>query len=231
MSHAQGITPPRAALAGPALAGLAIGALVASVLLPALLPAWIGSLTGDEPKAYWYLSRASGLTAYGLVWLSVVTGLLQSSGIARGLFDGPAIYGVHRHAAWSGLAFATFHAVVLLGDRYLGGSLATIAVPFAMSRHAPGWVGLGQLGLYLGLAVAVSFRLRGRIGARTWRALHFASFTVFALVLAHAALAGSDRASPWIAAYYASTGGLVAALTLVRALRERARKADASLTE
>jgi predicted ferric reductase len=204
-----------------ALLGASVGALVAVALVPTWVPAAMGTLTGEAPRAFWYLSRASGLTAYGLIWLSVITGLLQSGGLGRELVRGPALFELHRHAAWAGLAFATFHALVLLGDRHAGGSLAALAIPFAMVRHAPGWVGLGQLALYGGVVVAVSFRLRGRIGARAWRALHFASFTVFVLVVAHAVLSGTDAGEPWVAAYYGSTLAVVALLASLRALRAR----------
>lgn len=205
----------------PWIVGASLGALCAIALTPTWVPALAGTLTGDQPSAYWYLSRASGLTAYGLLWLSVVCGLLQSNGIAPRALRGPAFLELHRHAAWMGLAFAAFHALVLLGDRHLGSGLLGLVVPFGMTRHAPGWVGLGQLALYAGVVVAVSFRLRARMGARTWRALHFASFTVFVLVLAHAVLAGSDTAVPWVALFYCGTAAVVVFLTVLRILGEK----------
>lgn len=204
----------------PMLVGASLGALAALAVAPTWVPAWVGTLLGEEPKAFWYLSRASGLTAYGLLWLSVVVGLLRTTGVAREQFRGQRFLALHRQAAWTGLAFAAFHALVLLGDRRVGADLLDLSVPFAMARHAPGWVGLGQLALYGGVAVAISFGLRARIGARAWRALHFASFTVFVLVLAHAVLAGSDAAAPWVAAFYSATAAVVASLTALRALRE-----------
>jgi hypothetical protein len=59
----------------PLILGASLGALGALALTPTWVPALVGTLTGDAPAAYWYLSRASGLTAYGLLWLSVVCGL------------------------------------------------------------------------------------------------------------------------------------------------------------
>jgi DMSO/TMAO reductase YedYZ heme-binding membrane subunit len=40
--------------------------------------------------------------------------------------------------------------------------------------------------------LAVSFRLRKRIGPRGWRRLHYASFAAFGLAVAHALTAGTD---------------------------------------
>jgi predicted ferric reductase len=191
-----------------------IGAALGLLALPAWGPALASSLVAG--KASWYLSRASGLVAYVLLWMSVTAGLLSSSGIGRRLCRGPAIYDVHRHAAWLGLTFAAFHALVLMGDRHVGGDLVALLVPFAMARHARGWVALGQLALYGGVLVALSFRLRGKLGARTWRALHFASFTIYVIALAHGLLAGTDASAPAVLASYAASGAVVAMLTMIR---------------
>ncbi len=196
-------------------AGAAVGAFVAIALTPTWVTAIAGSLEGSAPKAFWYLSRASGLTAYGLIWVSMVSGLLQSNR----LVCGAAVMQLHRHAAWTGLAFAAFHALVLFGDSHVGGDAMALVVPFGMTRHASGWVGLGQLSLYGSLALALSFRLRSRIGGRTWRLLHYASFTVFVLVLVHGVQAGTDARLPWVVAYYAATASVVASLTALRILR------------
>jgi hypothetical protein len=58
------------------LAAVAVGTLAAVVVLPVWLPGLSHSLLGVEPQAYWYLSRASGFVSYGLLWLSIVLGLL-----------------------------------------------------------------------------------------------------------------------------------------------------------
>lgn len=212
----MGSPPPVADLGRPAL-GAALGALLALALSPAWVPALAGSLGGVEPPAYWYLSRASGLTAYGLIWLSITLGLAQSTGLAKGA----TLLAWHRHAASTGIAFTAFHALVLLGDRHVGGDPAALLVPFAMRAHAPGWVGLGQLAAYGLVAVAGSFALRRKIGARAWRGIHYASFTVFVLVVVHAALAGSDAGHPVVIVYLSATTAVVAALVGLRLLRLR----------
>lgn len=208
------------AITPAALTATFAGAMLAVLLTPTWVPALASSLSGAEPKAFWYLSRASGLTAYALLFVSVVAGLSMTSRVRARSIAPPVRFALHQQAAWLGLVLAAFHALVLIGDAYLRPSLLAIVVPFGL-EHARGWVGLGQIALYAGAIVALSVKVRARIGFRAWRAIHFASFTVYVLALAHGILAGSDAESPWIAAGYVISGAVVALLTTYRVLTAR----------
>ena len=54
---------------------MVVGLLVAIVLLPTWLPNLSFSLGSEEPKAYWYLSRATALVSLSLLWISMALGL------------------------------------------------------------------------------------------------------------------------------------------------------------
>lgn len=211
--------PPSIAL--PALLTLllsaAAGAFAAAVVLPVWLPALSASLLGPEPKAYWYLSRATAVVSFGLLWLSMVFGLLMTSKLSRAWPGGPTAFELHQHTSLLGLAFALFHALILLGDRYVQATLAQVLVPFAYPGGEPLWVGLGQIALYGLAAVGLSFYVKERIGRALWRLIHFASFAVFALSLAHGIWSGSDSASPLVAGVYWVAGASVLFLTIYRA--------------
>jgi predicted ferric reductase len=212
--------PP--ALATQALLTLALGgvagALVALVALPAWLPGLSASLAGAEPKAYWHLARSSALVAYVLLWLAMLLGLLMTNRLARAWPGGPTVFELHQHTSLLGLAFAVFHALILLGDRYIEATLAQVLLPFAYTGFAPLWVGLGQLALY-GLAlVAASFSLKDRLGRRLWRLVHGLSFVVFVLALAHGIASGSDSGAALVLALYWASGGSVLFLTIYRVL-------------
>jgi len=114
------------------------------------------SLSGSEPRAYWYLSRAAGLTAYGLLWLAIVLGLSLSNRLARVWPGGPTAADLHQFASLLALVFAAVHGLVLLGDQYIGYTAVQILVPFAGTAYRPLWVGLGQVGFYLAAVVAVT---------------------------------------------------------------------------
>ena len=193
------------------------GALTAAVVFPRWFPALSASLLGPSPKAFWYLSRSSALIAYILVWLSMVFGLLMTNKLARLWPSGPTAFMLHQHTSLLGLGFALFHALILLGDRYIGYSIAQLVVPFASTSYQPVWVGLGQLAFY-GLAlVGLSFYAKSWIGRPMWRAIHFLSFALFGLALVHGVTSGSDSRELWVRALYWLTGSTVCWLTIYRA--------------
>ncbi len=199
-------------------AAVAAGALLAAVALPAWLPGLSDSLLGAAPQAYWYLSRASAIVSYILIWLSMALGLMITNKLARVWPGGPGAFDLHQHASLLGLIFAMFHGLILLGDRYINFSLAQVVIPFASVNYSPFWVGLGQLSFY-GLAlVGLSFYVRKAIGHRVWRLLHTLSFSVFIMALAHGVASGSDSGVPVISAMYWGTAGSLVFLTVYRVL-------------
>jgi len=195
-----------------AVAAGVLGALVIFVLVLRSLPVLAASLSGSEPRAYWYLSRASGITAYGLLWLSIVLGLSLSNRLARVWPGGPTAADLHQFTGFLALGFAAVHGLVLLGDQYIGYTLAQILLPFIGTGYRPLWVGLGQIGFYLAALVAFSVYLRGAVGYRAWRIIHYGSFAVYLLATVHALGAGTDSAAPL--AFGAYTGGATAVCLL-----------------
>lgn len=196
----------------------AAGALAAAVVLPSWLPHLSESLLGPEPKAYWYLARASAFVAYGLLWLSMILGLTMTNKLARVWPGGPVAFDLHQHASLLGLAFALFHALVLLGDRYIGYTLPQLLMPFASTAYKPLEVGLGQIAVYLLALVGLSFYVRGLIGRKLWRSIHFLSFALFFLALLHGIGSGTDSAAPFATIFYWATGGTVLFATVYRVL-------------
>ncbi len=217
-----------AALAGTSvlaiLFAVIVGALAAAIVLPRWLPGLTASLLGAKPTAFWYLSRSSAMVAYTLIWLSMVLGLTLSGKIARLWQGGPTVLDLHQHTSVLGLAFGLFHALILLGDGYINYTLRSVLVPFASATYRPLWVGLGQIALYgLGI-ITLSFYLKPWIGRRAWRLIHYLSFLLFLLSLAHGVLSGSDSSSGVVRGFYWLTGGSVVFLTFYRALATRRAK-------
>jgi predicted ferric reductase len=161
------------------LLAVALGAVAAAIVLPNWLPGLSQSLLGAEPKAYWYLSRTSALVAYALLWLSMALGLIITNKLARVWPGGPTAFDLHQFASLLGLAFALFHALILMGDKYINYDLAQVLVPFNSGGYKPVWVGLGQIGFYLFAIVGLSFYVRKRLGQRRWRLIHFLRVRMF----------------------------------------------------
>src|SRR5581483_2318601 len=128
----------------------------------------------------WFLARASGLVAFGLLTLSMWLGLAMSTRLL-GTRRQKALLGWHRTLVWTGLSMIGLHLISVLADPTLHFGLAAVLVPFAAPWH-PGAIAAGIVAGWLMLMLALSFRARKWIGARGWRALHYASFLAFALV-------------------------------------------------
>jgi methionine sulfoxide reductase heme-binding subunit len=198
---------PWAGAGALALAGLAAGAVLAG---PELLGAWL------QP---WYLTRAAGFVAFVLLWASVCIGLLQSTGFFKGVTSPLANIDLHTYLSLAALYATTFHAVILLFDRYVPFRLAEILIPFA-GDYKPALVGIGGVAFYVALAVTVSTYLRARLKPNVWRTIHLSSLGAFALALGHAAALGTDTRAPAAGFLYRFCGLSVLVLVLYRVYLE-----------
>jgi predicted ferric reductase len=198
------------------LLGIFILTLSITVILPSLAPNLARTLTGDHPKAYWYLSRGSAIIAYIFLWASMVFGLLVTNKMARLWPGGPAAMAMHEYVSLLGLGFAMFHALILMGDQYIQYNLAQILLPFGSFGYKPFWVGFGQLGFYLMAMVTATFYLRKRLGGQTWRLVHYASFVSFLFALVHGLFSGTDTATPWMTGIYWFSGASIVFLIAYR---------------
>jgi predicted ferric reductase len=192
------------------LIAMSVGVLLAIVVLPFWAPNIALSLTGVDPKAYWFLSRATAFVALGLLWISMALGLGITNKLAHVWPGGPTAFALHEYTSVLGLAFVLFHALFLLGDHYTNFSLLQLLVPFSTQAYQPFWVGLGQTGFYLSLIVTLSFYVRRRIGQKIWRGLHYITFISYMGALFHALVIGTDTSTvpaQWF--YWISSGSLL----------------------
>jgi predicted ferric reductase len=169
---------------------------------------------------YWYLGRASGFVAFGLLFLSVVLGLAISSRIFDGLIARPWVFEMHQFLSIYVLLFMAFHALILLPDPYMQFSLWELLVPMA-SPYRPVAVGLGVIVLYGSIIVSLSYYIRDLIGQQGWRLLHYFTFALFLGALVHGVLAGTDSGQVPAQVLYMSTGLLVLFFTFFRILVSR----------
>jgi len=195
---------------------MVIGLMAAILLLPAWMPNMASSLAGESPKVYWYLSRATAFVSLSVLWLSMALGLGITNKMARLWPGAPAAFAIHEYVSLLGLAFALFHALILLGDHYINFTIAQIFVPFSTVDYRPLWVGIGQIGFYIWLIVALSFYIRSKIGQKTWRAIHYLSFAMFIMGLLHGLFSGTDTITNWTQWYYWISGGSLLFLLMHR---------------
>ena len=167
----------------------------------------------------WYVDRAGGLIAFGLVTLSVVLGLLLS-GRARSSWPRFALEDVHGFVGLLAGAFIAIHGLGVLLDGYFHFTVADVLVP-GLGPYRPLATALGIVAAELLLALAVTNRVRGRLSYRFWRRAHYLNFAVWSLALVHGIAAGSDTNTVWALGVYAIAAASVSALTLWRVLRLR----------
>lgn len=201
-----------------------IGFLVATWLLPTWLPNMATSLGGASPKVYWYLSRATAFASLTILWVSMALGLGLSNKLARLWPGAPAAFALHEYVSLLGLVFALFHALVLLGDHYMNFTVTQIFMPFSTTNYRPTWVGIGQIGFYVWLIVALSFYIRSSIGQKAWRLIHYLSFAMYMLGLMHGLFGGTDSASQWATWYYWISGSSLLFLLIYRIVNTIAEK-------
>ena len=198
--------------------GVIGGIGAAYYLIPVLLPGVTASLSGMDEKVYWYLSRASAIIAYILLWLSMVLGLLLSTKMSKTWPSPAKATEIHQFISLLGLFFVGFHALILIGDVYLAPTLWQLLIPFGGFTYQPQWVIWGQFGLYLWILLVLSFYVRKIIGRKTWRALHFASFLLFLFAMIHGIGSGTDTAEPIIQFIYWASAGSMIFLVLFRTI-------------
>ncbi len=200
------------------LLSILAGTILATLVLPDWLPGLTNSILGSQPKVFWFLSRGSAISSYLLLWLSMAFGLVLTNRMAQVWPGGPAALDLHEYVSLLGLAFALFHAMILLGDQFINFSMLQVLLPFATQSYRPAWVGLGQISFYVMAIVTFSFYVRKRLGNRTWRLIHYASFASYLLALVHGVLSGTDTGAPWMAGVYWATGASTLFLFVYRML-------------
>jgi predicted ferric reductase len=211
------------------LLALPVGLLLALLILPNWLPGLAASLTGTDPKAFWYLSRATAFVAMGLLWISMMLGVGITNKMTRLWPGASAAFAIHEYVSLLGLAFAAFHGLILLGDNYSNYALAQLLTPFSASQYRPFWVGLGQVSLYAWAIITASFYVRKRIGQKTWRLLHYVSFLAYLGALVHGLASGTDTGLGWVQAFYWLTGGSFLFLFTFRMINSLVEKIDKRL--
>ncbi len=163
-------------------------------------------------QAWWYVTRAAGLTAYVLLWLSMVWGMAISTKILSPALEGTYTYDFHEFLSLLGLGFVLLHVVVLVLDKFLPFNWWQIFIPF-IDTYRPLWVGLGIIGFYIFLLVTVTFYMRQSIGNRAFRSIHILSLAGYLGATLHGFFGGTDSALPITRLIYAGTFLVVVFLT------------------
>ncbi len=172
---------------------------------------------------YWYLGRAGGFVAFGIMLVSMILGIAVSSRIFDGLLARGWFFEIHKFLSLFLLAAVLFHALIMLPDPYAQFSLDELLIPFR-SHWKPVPLAIGIFTLY-GLAViSVSFFFTKWIGQRAWRALHYLTFACYMGGVLHGLWSGTDSSLVEVRYVYLSTGLTLVFFLFYRILAARSQR-------
>jgi methionine sulfoxide reductase heme-binding subunit len=157
--------------------------------------------------ALWYATRAAGLVTLLLLTVGMLLGIITAGRFSSEKWPRFLTVGLHRNVTLLALVFLALHVGTTVLDTYTSIPATAAFLPFASSYKAP-WLGLGAVAADLLVAVLATSLLRGRVGFRTWRGLHWLGYACWPVALAHGLGTGTDRRTLWILA--ATIGCVVA---------------------
>ena len=165
----------------------------------------------------WTIARAGGFTAYALLTAAVAVGLALTMHWQSARWPRIINSELHNFLTLLSTAFIVIHVLAIWLDPFTKFGLNEILLPFA-SHYRALWMALGIVGLYLGIAIAISTWVRPLIGYTLWRRLHVLTLASYVLVTIHGIATGSDTTTWWGVLIYAGSLLLVSALLMGRLL-------------
>lgn len=173
-------------------------------------------MTADQ--FLWMLARVAGLSAYGALSISVLSGVAIRSGLLGDLGSNRALRATHEFTAILWIPLGLLHLLSLLLDPTARIVPLDLFVPFIANYDAAGRLalGLGTIGFDLLLLVAITGWLRGRMPRPAWTWIHRLAYLAFALGFFHAVLGGTDFNEPLVSALTWSTTVALGVISLGR---------------
>lgn len=151
-------------------------------------------------EAFWAIGRGCGITALGFLTISVALGIATRSGRPLPALPRFAVADVHRFAALAGSLLVVLHMVLLFLDPYAQLRVVDFVVPF-LGAYRPLWQGLGTLAVDVLVVVVLTSLLRRRLGVRAFRVIHWVTYALWPIALAHALGNGTDAYRVWFLAF------------------------------
>ena len=168
-------------------------------------------------EALWALGRGTGITALIFSTISLTLGIATRSGRRLAALPRFAVADVHRVAALTATLLVALHIALLYFDPYAQLRLVDFVVPF-LGSYRPLWLGLGTVACDVLVLIVASSVLRHRLGLRTFRIIHWVTYALWPIALAHALGNGTDAGRAWFLAIAGCCAGVVA-ITLYWRLR------------
>ncbi|HZP95563.1 MAG TPA: hypothetical protein VFC31_04385 [Candidatus Limnocylindria bacterium] len=164
---------------------------------------------------FWFIARITGLTAFAVLSLSVLSGEALRTSVLDFLATNRAIRKLHDFTTPLWLPLAVAHVVALVFDRTARIHAVDLFVPF-LTDYGQLAIGLGTISLDIILVVTVTSWLRSHMNNIAWTWIHRTSYIGFVAIFFHAALSGTDFDAPLVSALAWSTAAGLAILGISR---------------
>lgn len=163
----------------------------------------------------WFANRGTGVVLVGLLTVSVALGVMSTARVGSRWWPRFLTQGLHKNVALLSVLLLAMHVTTAVADSYVDIRWSDAFVP-GRSAYEPLWLALGTIALDLLLAVTLTSLLRRRMAHRSWRVVHVASYSAWALGLVHGLGMGTDAGEPWSVAVSVSCVAVVAAAGVAR---------------
>lgn len=166
-------------------------------------------------EALWALGRGNGVVALAFMTLSMALGIATRSGRPALTLPRFGIAAIHRFVALAAVLLVALHFVLLLLDPYAKLRMIDVAVPF-LGAYRPVWQGLGTVAVDVLIVVVITSLLRHRLGLRSFRAIHWSTYLLWPIAMAHALGNGTDTGRIWFQAVAGCCAVIVVAAVVWR---------------
>jgi predicted ferric reductase len=164
---------------------------------------------------FWFIARITGLTAFAVLSLSVLSGEALRTSVLDFLAKNRAVRKLHDFTTplWLPLVFA--HVIALLLDKTARIQPINVVVPF-VTDYGELPIGLGTIAFDIVMVVTITSWLRSKMNNTLWTWIHRTSYIGFVALFFHAALSGTDFDAPLVSAIAWSTAAGLAILGISR---------------
>lgn len=163
----------------------------------------------------WYTTRGAGEVTLILLTTVVILGILSALRVQSPRWPAFLTTGLHRNLALMTLVFLALHIVTAVIDPYTNLGWAAALIPFS-SYYRTFWLGLGVIAFELLLAIVATSLIRGQLGRRTWKTIHWLTYAAWPVGVAHGVGTGTDAWSAWMLAITAACVAAVVAAIVLR---------------
>ena len=165
----------------------------------------------------WYATRGAGVVSLLLLTGVVVLGVLSVQRFEMAGWPRFLTVGLHRNVSLLAVVFLALHILTAVVDPFTHLGWVPAVIPFG-SYYRTFWLGLGTIAAELMAAIVVTSLVRGWIGARVWRLVHWLAYAAWPVAVLHGIGTGTDAGSLWLLAIQAFCALAVALAVTLRLL-------------